>query len=168
MATNRISDPPKNLFVTAISAQDGASTIECWELAAPFVVSTDAGVTGAAFVQLGQTGSVSYAVIPPKYNGGLHNAPQVQWVAFTSGEAIISVPGSKEVAYIRGGKDGLIFVADTAKVSVQGHLTQYPGDKETTALQIPTAGGLIPPHKVLHSGPCPSQSGHGRGAALSL
>ncbi|KAL8917456.1 MAG: hypothetical protein Q9208_007950 [Pyrenodesmia sp. 3 TL-2023] len=163
MATNRISNPPKHLFVTAISARAGSSTIECWELAAPFVPSTETGVTGAAFAQLGQAGSVSYAVIPPRYSGGLHNAPQVQWVAFTSGEAIISVPDSGEMAYIRGGKDGLIFVADTAAVSIKGHLTRYPGDRETTAIQIPTADGLIPPHKVLHRGPCPTQFGRDHG-----
>ena len=72
-----------------------------------------------------------------------------RYVAFTSGEAVISVPKSQRKAFIQGGKDGLIFVADTARVSKVGHLTQYPGDKETTALQFPTADGVIPPHTVL-------------------
>lgn len=61
---------PKTLIITAISAKNGASTIECWKLAAPFVVSSQAGVTGAAFAQLGSTGNTSYAVIPAKYDGG--------------------------------------------------------------------------------------------------
>ncbi|KAL8726451.1 MAG: hypothetical protein Q9181_006048 [Wetmoreana brouardii] len=161
MAANEIQNAPKHPTITAISAKDGASTIECWELSVPFVVSSQAGVTGAAFAQLGETGNLSYAIIPPKYDGGLHNAPQVQYVAFTSGEAVISVPGSDQKAYIKGGRDGLIFVADTANVSVKGHLTQYPSDKETTALQIPTANGTIPPHIVLHRGPCPQHEvGH--------
>ncbi|KAL8765464.1 MAG: hypothetical protein Q9194_006558, partial [Teloschistes cf. exilis] len=136
MAANQT---PKHLTITAISAKDGASTIECWKLDAPFAISSGAGVTGAAFTQLGTIENLSYAVIPPRFDGGLHNAPVVQYVAFTSGEAVISVPGSDEKAFIKGGKDGLIFVADTASISKKGHSTQYPSDKETTALQIPTA-----------------------------
>lgn len=76
--TNKMTHAPKNLIITAISAKNGASTIECWKLAAPFVVSSQAGVTGAAFAQLGSTGNTSYAVIPAKYDGGLHNGPQAQ------------------------------------------------------------------------------------------
>ncbi len=78
MAANEVTAAPQNLQLTAISAKDGASTIECWELAAPFIVSSQTGVTGAAFAQLGKAGNVSYAIIPAKYNGGLHNAPQIQ------------------------------------------------------------------------------------------
>lgn len=74
-----------------------------------------------------------------------------------SGEAVISVPNSEQKAHIQGGRDGLIFVADTASVSEKGHLTQYPSDKETTALIIPTANGVVPPHSVLYKGPCRKQ-----------
>ena len=67
---------------------------------------------------------------------------------------MISVPGSKETANIKGGRHGLIFVADIAGLSKQGHLTQYPSDQETRVLQIPTKEGVIPPHTVLYQGPC--------------
>ena len=77
-----------------------------------------------------------------------------RWVAFLSGEAIISIPNSDQRAHIQGGKHGLIFVADTTDVSIEGHLTMYPGDVETTALQIPTADGQIPAHVVLCKGVC--------------
>ena len=81
-----------------------------------------------------------------------------RFVAFTSGEAVVSVPGSVNKAHIKGGRDGLIFVADTANVSSMGHLTQYPSGQETTAIQIPTAGGEIPAHTVVHQGPCEKHS----------
>ena len=35
-----------------------------------------------------------------------------------------------------------------------GHVTEYPTDVETVALQIPFAGGKIPQYKVLHGGVC--------------
>jgi len=76
-----------------------------------------------------------------------------RYVAFGSGQAVISVRGEQRKAYIQGGRDGLIFVADTAGRSKEGHLTQYPGSKERTVLQIPTADGVIPPHTVLYKGP---------------
>lgn len=78
MPANDVEKLPKYLNVTAIAAKDGASTLECWRLAAPFVVSTGAGVTGAAFAPLAKAGDVSFGIVPAKYDGGLHNAPQVQ------------------------------------------------------------------------------------------
>lgn len=78
MATNDVKGAPENLHITAISASNGVSTLECWRLAAPFVVSSQTGVAGAAFAQLGKAADISYAVIPPKYDGGLHNGPRNQ------------------------------------------------------------------------------------------
>ena len=71
---------PPYLNLTAISAKNGVSTIECWQLAAPFITSSEAGVSGASFAQLGKAGNTSYALIPAKFDGGLHNAPTVQSV----------------------------------------------------------------------------------------
>lgn len=78
----------------------------------------------------------------------------LRYVAFLSGEAHITIPGSKHEAWIYGGAQGLIIAADTAEVSKIGHVTDYPGNTETTALQIPIANGKLPPHRRLHSGPC--------------
>lgn len=96
---------------------------------------------------------MSYSVLPPNFNAGVHNAPTTQWVAFLSGLAHITLPNSTVDAYVPGGKNGFIFAADTAAVSATGHSTNYPSDCETIALQIPT-GGTIPKHNVLHPGPC--------------
>lgn len=48
----------------------------------------------------------------------------------------------------------MIIAADTADVSKYGHITTYPSDADTVALQTPFAGGIAPDHTVLHSGPC--------------
>ncbi|KAL8804740.1 MAG: hypothetical protein Q9200_005696 [Gallowayella weberi] len=145
---------PTTLNVTAISAKNGASTIECWQLASPFKSSSQPGVSGASFAQLGKAGGVSYALIPAKFDGGLHNAPAVQYVAFLAGEAVVSTPESQQSAIIKGGKDGLIIAADTKDVSRLGHDTKYPSGEQTIGIQIPTVDGKVPPHTVLYSGPC--------------
>jgi hypothetical protein len=138
-----------------------------------FTTSSQAGTTGASILQLGNVANMSYSVIPPGFNAGLHNAPTPQyvssrtsthlpilthlhserWVAFLSGLAHITLPNSTVDAYVLGGKNGFIFAADTAAVSAIGHSTNYPSNFETVALQIPT-GGTIPQHNVLYSGPC--------------
>lgn len=166
--------PPTFLNITALSAQNGSSVLECWQILPGFTTSSQAGTTGASILQLGNVANMSYSVIPPQFNAGLHNAPTTQyvtsrtftrspilthllslerWVSFLSGLAHITLPNSTVEAYVPGGKNGFIFAADTAAVSSLGHLTNYPSNFETIALQIPT-GGTIPQHNVLHSGPC--------------
>ena len=73
---------PKTLNITTIAANaQKESVIECWQLTAPFITSAAAGISGASFAQLGETGATSYGLIPAEFNAGLHNAPVVQWVA---------------------------------------------------------------------------------------
>ena len=78
MATKENTAAPENLDVTAISTRNSESSLECWRLAAPFVVSSQSGVMGAAFSNLGETRNVSYGVVPAKYDGGWHNGPNMQ------------------------------------------------------------------------------------------
>ena len=74
---------PKTLNITTIAANaQKESVIECWQLTAPFIASAAAGTSGAIFAQLGETGATSYGLIPAQFDGGLHNAPVVQWVSF--------------------------------------------------------------------------------------
>ena len=82
-----------------------------------------------------------------------------RWVAFVSGLAYVSLPRSNSStgAHVSGGEFGLIFAADTAGVSTTGHRTEYPGITETVLLQVPTVDGSVPPHAVLHTGPCTAQ-----------
>ncbi|KAK7987187.1 hypothetical protein PG996_006212 [Apiospora saccharicola] len=143
------------LNITAIGASAGKSTLECWQLDAPFAVSDTPGTRGSAAANLGNVTNFGFGVIPANFDGGLHNAPANQWVMFTTGLAHITLPGDDSGgAYIQGGEFGLIFAADTANVSEKGHYTRYPGIVETVALQMPTLDGKIPPHQVVRSGPC--------------
>ena len=77
-----------------------------------------------------------------------------RYVAFLSGEAVVTLPNSTQTATIYGGENGLIIAADTANVSTYGHITTYPSNRETHAIQIPTLYNEIPAHTVLHAGPC--------------
>lgn len=170
--------PPTFLNVTALWGENGASVLQCWQILPGFTTSSQSGTAGASILQLGAVANMSYSVLPPGFNAGLHNAPTEQyvpaipvlvyslvliwlpsslvgkrWVAFLSGQAHVTLPGSSVDAIIVGGANGLIFAADTAARSTQGHITNYPSKQATRVLQIPTNGG-IPNHNVLYSGPC--------------
>ena len=61
--------------VTAIGAKNGHSTLECWQLDTPVSISTAPGTAGSAVAFLGGTANASYTVLPPNFDGGIHNAP---------------------------------------------------------------------------------------------
>ncbi|KAK7698061.1 hypothetical protein SLS64_012939 [Diaporthe eres] len=141
--------------ITALGAANNASTLECWQMDTPFAISTQQGTAGSAQLQLGNTSTISYSVLPAQFDAGVHNAPANQWVIFLSGLAYISLPEDETTSvYVSGGQFGLIFAADTSDVSATGHATSYPGTTETIAIQIPTEDGEIPDHSILHPGPC--------------
>jgi hypothetical protein len=165
--------PPTFLNITALWAENGVSVLQCWQILPGFTTSSQSGTIGASILQLGALSNMSYSVIPPGFNAGLHNAPTEQyvlvippyslplkphrrrkrWVVFLSGLAHVTLPGSNVDAFIRGGANGLIFAADTMERGTKGHNTTYPSKQETRVLQIPTGGG-VPNHNVLYSGPC--------------
>ncbi|KAM0794798.1 hypothetical protein BDR22DRAFT_814553 [Usnea florida] len=146
---------PSRLNITTIGAANGKSTLECWQLSAPLVPSNQPGVVGSAVAQLGEAGATSYTLLPPQYDGGLHNAPAVQWVVFISGLAVISLPNSTETAtVVPGSRNGLILATDTQNVSTLGHVTSYPSKEKTAVVLIPVRDNEIPAHTVLHGGSC--------------
>ncbi|KDQ13225.1 hypothetical protein BOTBODRAFT_33831 [Botryobasidium botryosum FD-172 SS1] len=163
----------KTLEITAIAAKDGVSVFECWALEPGFLQSAQPGTVGAEILQLGNLANASYSVIPPRFNAGAHNAPNIQcvstqpistmilffftltrYVAFLSGLARVTLPTTNATADISGGAKGLIIATDVASVSNGGHITEYPSDESTIALQIPTLDGNVPGHTVVHGGPC--------------
>lgn len=79
---------------------------------------------------------------------------EFRWVIFLSGLAHITLPHSGKEAWIRGGKEGAILALDTAKVSGDGHITKYPSDEVTVAMQLPLQGKKVPGHQILHGGAC--------------
>jgi len=65
------------LNLTAIGARNGESVLECWEVG-PIVKSSVPGTSGASSLFFGETTNATYTIIPPRFDGGLHNAPAVQ------------------------------------------------------------------------------------------
>jgi hypothetical protein len=92
----------------------------------------------------------------------LISPPLNRWVIFLTGLAHITLPNTTsssttsktDEAWITGGKYGAILALDTPDVSVWGHITKYPSDQETVALQIPLKEGEVPGHVVLYEGGC--------------
>lgn len=139
-------------FATAIVTDArNNSALECWQLEANVSVSTGAGTAGATTIQLGNLANVTYTALPANFYGGVHNAPYPQWVAFTSGLAVVTLPNNPGTAFVPGGPNGIIIAVDTTG---SGHNTSYPSNSETIGLQIPFADGIIPPHTVANEGPC--------------
>jgi hypothetical protein len=75
---SNVTTPSLNL--TTISASNGASTLECWQLPG-FKTSAQAGTSGALNLFLGNLSNASYTVIPSRFDGGMHNAPAAQYVS---------------------------------------------------------------------------------------
>ncbi|KUI63630.1 hypothetical protein VM1G_10202 [Cytospora mali] len=143
------------LNITAVSAQKGLSTLECWEVDSPLYTSYGPDSNGAIVSNLGNVSALSWAAAQPGLDFGLHNAPSKQWVVVLSGVIHITLPhDNSSEAYITGGEFGLIFAADTADVSVDGHVSVAIGTTESVLLQIPTGDGKTPDFERLHMGPC--------------
>ncbi|EIW78685.1 hypothetical protein CONPUDRAFT_108661 [Coniophora puteana RWD-64-598 SS2] len=143
------------LEMTAIVTQNGSSALECWRLSDPFTTSAGAGTAGASTLNINNLANATYTVVPPRFEGGIHNAPYPQLVVFLSGVALVTLPNGTDNAFVVGGAEGIIVAVD---VTGTGHNTSYPSNMETRALQIPFASGAIPPHDVINSGPCTAAS----------
>jgi len=61
------------------NAQDH-SILQCWQFTKPVSISSQAGTSGAATFVLPNATETIYTVIPPRFNGGTHNAPLPQYV----------------------------------------------------------------------------------------
>ncbi|THG93102.1 hypothetical protein EW026_g8040 [Hermanssonia centrifuga] len=147
--------PPasQNFFEATAIVPDihGNSALECWRLSTAFTASTGAGTVGASTMNINDLANATYTVLPPRFEGGVHNSPHPQLVVFLSGVVHVTLPHGTGDAWVVGGIDGLIFAVDSVGT---GHNTSYPSNSETRALQIPFTDGVIPPHTVVNSGAC--------------
>ncbi len=66
--------------LTAISAVNGTSILQCWQITLPLGVSETAGIQGAAVQQLGNVSSMTWGSLPAGYPGIPHPAPFVLYV----------------------------------------------------------------------------------------
>ncbi|KAF2794209.1 hypothetical protein K505DRAFT_242706 [Melanomma pulvis-pyrius CBS 109.77] len=140
------------LTATAIVTKNNNSAFECWQLTEPFRRSAVPGVSGTQVVTLSNNSNLAYVILPPRFDGGIHNAPAPQLVHFLSGAAHLTLPHDSSMdAWVLGGVGGLLFAVDTAGT---GHITRYPTDQETVTITAPFEGGKIPEHTILANGPC--------------
>lgn len=59
-------------LTAVVSDEDQNAAFECWELATPF---SDYPTAGSAIIGLADVSNVSYVVLPPGSEEGLHNPP---------------------------------------------------------------------------------------------
>lgn len=176
---------PSHLHLTALITQpSGAAAFECWRIAQPF---TDYPTVGSAITGLADVSNVSYVVLPPRSEEGLHKPPHAMYVSpynrlilrvrakrvghrlfiLLSGLAHVTLPSDPEDAglYIVEGVNPLMIAADYWG---EGHFTRYPSDKETVALQVPFRDGEMPEHEVVGEGVCGNGMIEGLGLGLGL
>jgi hypothetical protein len=140
------------LIAPALVTKNNQTVIQCWKLNSPFKRSSVPGVSGAQVATLSNNTNLAYSILPPRFDGGLHNAPLPQLVHFLSGVAHVTLPQDPFVdLWIVGGTSGLLFAVDTTG---PGHVTRYPSDQETVSITAPFAQGIVPEYTVLKHGPC--------------
>lgn len=145
--------PQTHLIAPALLTSPlNTTTIHCINLTLPFTTSSTPGISGTRTLTL-PTANTTYTIIPPRFNGGLHNAPVPQLVHFVSGLVHITLPQDPggEGLWIVGGKGGLVFAADALGM---GHQTRYPGDEVTVGVLAPFEGGKVPEYEVVREGGC--------------
>ena len=70
------------LELTSIVTKKGVSAFECWRLKSPFSTSSGAGTSGASTLNINDLANATYTILPPRFEGGVHNAPHAQCVVF--------------------------------------------------------------------------------------
>lgn len=149
------SPPTNTTYLTApalVTSADNSTIFQCWRLMTPFKQSGTPGVKGATSAIVANFTTYAYTIIPPRFDGGLHNAPVPQLVHFLSGVAHLTLPQDESAElWIMGGKGGLLFAVDTLG---SGHVTRYPSDQDTVAITAPFADGEVPEYEVVADGAC--------------
>jgi hypothetical protein len=141
----------KYLTTTAVVTDSNHHAhLECWQFLAPF---TTYPTVGSSLV-LANTTNITYVILPPRSAEGIHKPPSPMFFVLLSGEAHVTFPYNDEELWIRSvgeGGESLIVAVD---VRGEGHFTEYPGERESVALQVPFRDGIPPDHRVLGKGNC--------------
>ncbi|KAF3056617.1 hypothetical protein GL218_06722 [Daldinia childiae] len=138
-----------SLSLPAVTGRNNISVFECWQLTSPFIKKA-----GMDVLRMDDIASALYHIIPPRFDSGRHPGPAKQYVWVISGLMHMYLPNATDEVVLHGGRYGLMYIDDTADISVWGHRTTFPGGDETTLLMIPVRDGINPPHWVLYDGPC--------------
>jgi hypothetical protein len=138
------------LTLTAVTSDSSShAVLECWCFLTPFSTYPTTGIS----LSLANTTNITYVVLPPKSAEGLHKPPHSMFFVLLSGLAHVTFPFNDEELWIHGGTEGGLIVAND--VEGIGHFTEYPGEEESVALQLPFRDGIVPDHEVVGRGACP-------------
>lgn len=74
----RMNQTQRYIKVTAITAVNRISVLQCWEIENPFTVSTTSGTSGALTASLGPVQSPVYTLIAARFFPERHPAPKPQ------------------------------------------------------------------------------------------
>ncbi|ETN45635.1 uncharacterized protein HMPREF1541_09467 [Cyphellophora europaea CBS 101466] len=141
---------PSHLLVTAVRSTAVAphhdSYLQCLRASHPFTTYPTVGASSF----LGPATNVTMVVLPPRSEEGWHRPPAPMWFVLLRGRALVRTADGDEVR-IQGGSGGKKDGSHGERVEGQmvlaldvlgkGHLTFYPGDEESVALQVPLAEG---------------------------
>ncbi|OIW33193.1 hypothetical protein CONLIGDRAFT_163829 [Coniochaeta ligniaria NRRL 30616] len=125
--------------------------IECWRFDEPLQKYPTVG----AAMTLADTTNVTYVVLPPRSEEGVHKPPHPMLFVLLSGLAHVRTLDGADDIWIMEGVNNVVVAADDVG---HGHYTDYPSDKETAALQLPFKDGKAPGHVILHRGACKASS----------
>lgn len=68
-----------SLTATALVTDANNNTaFQCWQLTEPFKTSSTPGQVGTKALTIGDSTNLAYTVLPPRFDGGIHNAPEPQ------------------------------------------------------------------------------------------
>ncbi len=141
----------QHLTLTAVTTDSNDhATLECWRFTNPFSTYPTVGIS----LPLANTTNTTYVVLPPRSAEGIHKPPHPMFFVLLSGLAHVTFPFSNEELWIREGVESLIVANDVKGI---GHFTEYPGERESIALQIPFKDGVVPTHEVVGRGACHPQ-----------
>lgn len=171
----------RHLLITAVRNQPNDSSdsyLQCVRLPEPFHDYPTAGVS----LPLSTAANITMVVLPPESEEGWHRPPAPMWFFLLSGSARVVTPSTGDEVWIeppkaaeasteRGRQAGrstrYLGVNSRERVETQavlaldvegkGHLTFYPGEEETVALQVPLGQGWIEwvdNLEVVWEGPC--------------
>lgn len=175
-------EPDQSLIVTTVRNRPDAphdSYLQCLRLPQPFHGYPTVG----ASLYMSASANVTVVVLPPRSEEGWHRPPAPMWFFLLRGCSRVLTPSTGDHVWIkppdtdcmaRDLEDGTIRKGDdvmntvkTFRIETQvilaldimgrGHLTFYPSDEETIALQVPLGSdweAWLATLDVLHDGPC--------------
>ena len=72
-ATHATTDNPHHLTLTALLSDDnGKAFFQCWQMSTPFI---EYPTVGSAVPTFAQVSNMTYVVLPPRSDEGLHKPP---------------------------------------------------------------------------------------------